>query len=81
MIESFMHASAGTSHIFNTVQENQSPQAMVRSSVASRPGNSINWYIFSHLFRITRTFSSLVMLICIHKFYETEVDVVTLLYQ
>jgi hypothetical protein len=52
-----MRASVGTSHIFNTVQENQSTQAMVRSSVASRPGNSINWYIFSHLLRITIIFS------------------------
>jgi Holliday junction resolvasome RuvABC endonuclease subunit len=55
MLESFMRASVGTSHIFNNVQENQSTQAMVRSSVASRPGNSINWYIFSHLLRSLAT--------------------------
>jgi hypothetical protein len=46
MIESFMHASTGTSQIFNIVQENQSPQVRVRSSVASQLGNSINWFFF-----------------------------------
>jgi hypothetical protein len=56
-----MRANAGTSQIFNVVQENQYPiRARVRSSVASRPSNSINWFIFWHLFIITRTtFSSI----------------------
>ena len=60
MIESFMCASAGTSQIFNVIQENQPPQARVRSSVANRPCNSINWFIFWHLFIIIWiSFSSL----------------------
>jgi hypothetical protein len=77
-----MRVSVGTSQIFNIVQENQSPiQASVRSSVASRPSNSINWFIFWHLFIITRTtFSLLVRCICIPKLCETGVAIVVSFY-